>query len=107
MRFTHRGREVDSADMRAFDTGHPFTPEIFVDGEQECFVAQHRAGWPEPKMRYVPRHEARRLAGLFPLGDLKTDLAEKPPKHNSFHCKTTGKVYDTRSMERIEVPGQE
>src|ERR1035437_7492252 len=107
MRFIHRGREVDSADMTAFPTGHPFTPEVYVDSEQECFVAQHRAGWPEPKMRYVPRHEARRLAELYHLEDLKATLAEKPAKHVSYHDTTSGKVYDTRSMRRIEVPRQE
>ena len=107
MRFIHRGREVDSADMTAFPTGHPFTPEVYVDSEQECFVAQHRAGWAEPKMRYVPRHEARRLADLYHLEALKAALAEKPAKHLVFHDATTGKSYDTRTMKRVELAGQE
>src|ERR1044072_7984114 len=107
MRFIHRGREVDTADMRAFETGHPFTPQIFIDHELECFVAQLRAGWPEPKMRYVPRHEARRLAELYHLEELKIALMEKPPKSLVFHDHTTGKHYDTRSMRRIEVEGQQ
>ena len=107
MQFVHRGREVNTANMTAFSTGHPFTPQIFVDREMECFVAQHRAGWPEPKMRYVPRHEARRLAELYHLEDLKAALAEKPAKHSVFHDAATGKSYDTRTMKRIELTGQD
>jgi len=94
---------MDTADMKGFDTGHPFTPRIFVDSEQECFVAQNRSGWPEPKMRYVPRHEARRLAELYHVEDLKLALAEKPPKYMTFHDRSTGRIYDTRTMRRVEL----
>jgi hypothetical protein len=107
MRFIHRGREVDTADMRSFETGHPYTPQIFVDNDQECFVAQNRAGWQEPKIRYVPRHEARRLADLYHVEELRTALTEKPPKHLVFHDRTTGRTYDSRNMRRIELMGQD
>jgi hypothetical protein len=107
MRFMHRSREVDTADMKAFETGHPFTPQIFLDREQECFVAQHRAGWTEPKMRYVPRHEARRLADLYHLEDLKSALHEKSTPHMVYQDAASGKSYDTRSMRRVDVAGQD
>ncbi|MCL2648575.1 MAG: hypothetical protein FWD61_16485 [Phycisphaerales bacterium] len=107
MRFVHRGREVDTADMQCFETGHPFTPRIFVDREQECFVAQNRSGWPEPKMRYVPRHEARRLAELYHVEDLKVALLEKPPRYMTFYDRNTGRTYDTRTMRRVELTDKE
>jgi hypothetical protein len=103
MRFTHRGREVDTEQMSAFATGHPFTPHIYVDRDQECFVAQHRNGWTEPKLRYVPRHEARRLAELYNVEDLKVALAEPPAKHLKYHDPASGKLYDTRSMARFDL----
>jgi hypothetical protein len=89
--------------MTAFATGHPFTPHIYVGRDQECFVAQHRTGWPEPKLRYVPRHEARRLADLYHLEELKTALSEPPAKHLKYHDPQSGKLYDTRSMARIDL----
>jgi len=103
MRFTHRGHEVDTDQMTAFATGHPYTPHIYIDRDQECFVAQHRNGWTEPKLRYVPRHEARRLAELYHLADLKAALAEPPAKHFRYHDPQSGKSYDTRSMARIDL----
>lgn len=103
MRFRHRGREIDTEKMRAFATGHAFMPEIYLDSDGESFVAQHRTGWPEPKVRHVPRHEARRLAELYHLEELKAALAEAPGKHFTYHDPESGKRYDTRSMSRIDL----
>jgi len=58
-------------------------------------------------MRYVPRHEARRLAELYHVEELKVALAEKPPPHMTFHDRTTGRVYDTRTMRRVELTEKE
>ena len=51
----------------------------------------------------LPRHEARRLADLYKLEELKTALSEPVAKHFKYHDPQSGKLYDTRSMSRIDL----
>jgi hypothetical protein len=66
--------ELDTNEMSAYTTGVPTLPVIFVSQNGAAFVQSTRPHWPEPRIRYVGRAEARRLADYYRIASLKERL---------------------------------
>jgi hypothetical protein len=60
--------------MRAFATGLPAMPTIFVNENGLCFVQRNRRQWEQPKVGHLRHSEAMRYADTFQLAELKSFL---------------------------------
>jgi len=77
MRFTIQGVTYDTAQMRAFATGDPDTPKIYMDQWCRVFVQTVQAG--EAAIRYASTTEIGLLASRYCIGELTR--ATRHPKH--------------------------
>ena len=75
MKVKLRQFEFDTAEMSAYPTGVPSMPLIFVSSTGAAFVQTVRPHWPEPKVRYLGRSEALRLADSCGIPGLKERLS--------------------------------
>ncbi len=67
MEITHHQFVFNTDNMTAFATGSPSIPTIYMNENGLAFLELSRKSWLAPRMRFLGRMEARRLALLYRL----------------------------------------
>ena len=80
MRLTVYGVRFDTATMRAFQTGDPTEPTIYIDAERRVFVERVEHG--KAVVRWASARQILSLASRYPIPELRqsTQGAIPPPR---------------------------
>jgi hypothetical protein len=84
--------EFDTHEMSAYPTGVPPIPTIFVSRTGAAFLQTIRPHWPEPRVRYLGRAEALRLANAYRIPGLRERLA-RPVKTTASSFQTSSETF--------------
>ena len=77
MEIMHHGFGFNTDTMAAFSTGAPSIPTIYINPDGLAFLEQSRNSWVSPRLRYLGRMEARRLAIYYGLNGILEILNRK------------------------------
>jgi hypothetical protein len=81
MRLTVYGVRFDTATMRAFQTGDPNEPTIYIDAERRVFVERVEHG--KAVVHWASARLILTLAGRYPIPELQQATRGTTPPPNS------------------------
>ena len=107
MNWTYNGREYQSQEMRAFETGQDFVPRVYLAEDGECFVESRRRGdeGAVPRVRRMGRCEALSMAERFsitPLKEALVDVKRREAEHLVLGTSEDGTLTDESIRRLVE-----